>query len=55
MFGDDPDPTVMNAQVGFGAAFGRAGEGVNALCKEGFRGLAIDSGLYRWSRKEKEG
>ena len=27
MFGDDPDPSVMTEQFGFGAVFGRAQEG----------------------------
>ena len=55
MFGDDPNPTVTTAQVESGIAFGRALEGFDALFKEGFRGLAVGSGLCRWSREEKEG
>ena len=55
MFGDDLSPTVTTSQVGFGTTFGRAREGVDALCKEGFQGLAVDSGLCRWSREEREG
>ena len=41
MFGDDPDTTVATVRVGFGTTFGRAREGVDAPCKEGFRGLAV--------------
>ena len=55
MFGDDVCPAVTTAQVGFGIVFGRAREGVDALCKVGFRGLTVDSGLCRWSREEREG
>ena len=56
MLGDDPDPMVMPARVGFGTAFGRAREGVDALCKEGFQGLAVDSGLCRklWAERREE-
>ena len=56
MFGDDLSPTVATVQVGFGAAFGRAREGVDALFKEGFRGLAVDSGLCRklWAERREE-
>ena len=41
MFGDDPDPTVTTVRVGFGTTFGRALEGFDALCKEGFWGLTV--------------
>ena len=34
MFGDDPDPMVTTARVGFGTTAGRA-RGVEALCREG--------------------
>ena len=53
MFGDDPDPMVTTVRVGFGTTFGRAREGVDAPCKEGFRGLAVDSGLCRKLQAEK--
>ena len=41
MFGDDLNTMVATVRVGFGTTFGRAREGVDAPCKEGFRGLAV--------------
>ena len=55
MFGDDPDLTVTTVRVRSGTAFGRALEGFDALCKEGFRGFTVGSGLCGWSREEREG
>ena len=55
MFGDDPDPTVTTARVGSVEVSDMHSRVVDALCKEGFRGLAVGSGLCRWSREEREG
>ena len=61
MFGDDPDTTEKTPRVGSGqlsdAREGGCGltRGVYALHKEGFRGLAVGSGLCRWSREGKNG
>ena len=38
MFGDDPDPTVTTAPVGFGEGFGRAQEGVLCIVQRGSNG-----------------
>ena len=54
MLGHDLDPLVTIEWVKFGEVFGRAC-GVDALCKEGLAGLAVGSGLCRWSREEREG
>ena len=56
MIGDVLSPMVTTAQVGFGTVFGHAHEGVEALYKEGFRGLAVDSGLCRklWAERREE-
>ena len=56
MFGDDPDPLVTTARVGSGTTFRRTREGVDAPCKEGFWGLAVDSGLCRklWAERREE-
>ena len=56
MIGDVLSPMVTTAQVRFGTTFGRAREGVDALCKEGFRGLAVESGLCRklWAERREE-
>ena len=37
MLGDDPDPMVMPARVGFGTGFDRAREGVLCTMQRGFR------------------
>ena len=55
MFGDDPNPTVTTARVGFGTAFGRAREEGRGLTREVRLGLAVGSGLCRRSREEREG
>ena len=56
MFGDDPDTTETTARVASGTIFGRAREGFDALCREGFgpcgriRKLRKQRGEGGWTR-----
>ena len=52
MLGDDPDPSVMTIRVGFGTV-SDARAGGRGLTREVRLGLAVGSGLCRWSRAER--
>ena len=54
MFRDDPDLMVTTVWVGSGTAFGRTREEGRGLTREVRFDLAIDSGLCRRSREERE-
>ena len=56
MFGDDPDPTVTTARVGFGTTFGRARGEVRGLTREVSLVLAVGSGLCKkpWAERREE-
>ena len=47
MFGDDPDPSVTTARVGFGTTFGRAREEGHGLTRKVRLDLAVGSGLCK--------
>ena len=56
MFGDDPNPTVTTARVGFQDNFRTRARGVRSNMQRGFQGLAVDSGLCRklWAKRREE-
>ena len=54
MFGDVPDPTVMEVWFGSGTAIGHAREEGRGLTREVRLDLVVGSGLCRRSREERE-
>ena len=56
MFGDDPDPTVTTARVGFGTAFRRAREEGRGVTREVRLDLVVGSGPCRkpWAERREE-